>query len=471
MCSYLQIIYVGCILKNAKIILNIIIYSFVITSVLLFANTGYVNKYIVALMQCIIVALIAITMVFKIAKLQVKDYLSPGIFLMLFISAYYIFNILNYLIAISLYGDEPNEIAMVGWINIISLLSIICGYLVVRKKDNYWGNYTWKGNINNTKSYFMIAFLLIVSLTASSRLYLGYKYLHVGSIQKMRTIYSTESSGLIWLGIKQLYHVAGISLLLLFKFNKKQTAFGKKLLLLLLILFSLFLFSLYGGRWLPFSLLLFLILLRNKFKAKINVNALIIGSLSLIILSSGYAAYRYNSLFNRKIETRDLIDSYFRQSSGENAELARTLTYFSRGELQKVLNADFMNHGIPTPIFNLLFDRSKEEFFYYPSFGAYLTSTQNRATAGGLRISVFGELFLAYGYVGLVIGGLIIGIILKYLDRFYLSNNPVKWYISVFATIQLIYIYLIGLPQVFAAIQLTVLACFFIQLIINKKPS
>jgi len=459
-------------LKNAKIILNIIIYSFVITSVLLFANTGYINKYIVALMQCIIVALIAITMVLKIAKLQVKDYLSPGIFFMLFISAYYIFNILNYLIAISLYGDEPNEIAMVGWINIISLLSIICGYLVVRKKDNYWSKYIWNGNIDNTISYFIIAFLLIVSLVASNKLYLGYNLLFDSvSIQNMRIAYSAESSGLIWLGIKQLYHVAGISLLLLFKFNKKRTAFVKKILLLLLILSSLFFFSLYGGRWLPFSLLLFLVLLRNKFKAKINVNALIIGSLSLIILSSGYAAYRYNSLFNRKMETRDLIDSYFRQSSGENAELARTLTYFSRGEMQKVLNADLMAHGIPTPIFNLLFDRSKEEFFYYPSFGSYLARTQNRVTAGGLRISLFGELFLAYGYVGLMIGGLFIGIILKYLDRFYLSNNPVKWYISIFAIIQLIYIYLIGLPQVLAAIQLTVLACFFILLIINKKPS
>ena len=160
-------------------------------------------------------------------------------------------------------------------------------------------NYTISRNqfsVSNQAAFLLLIFA-IISLVGGYKIYQGFAYvsLYFTNPDLVRAIYSESATGLGWLLLKQAYNLAGIALALLFLCQIDKLSI--KIILLMLIVVSFFLFSLYGGRWLPLSLALFLFVLTNYFYKPISVRKIFIFIVIIFIVNQGSSNWRTLSYF------------------------------------------------------------------------------------------------------------------------------------------------------------------------------
>ena len=434
------------------------------------ASTTTASSNLIALFQAFSVAFILL-LIIPMLQVSRDDWLSPGAFFFGMICLLFVFEFVNYLLWISLGRDDPSDLVTTGWINIVGILCIAFIYVVMGRatiaspcraeagKSISQIHFTYGIRVR-----LLLLLLLLITLTGGYNILLGFQYIYEYFFDPntIRSKYSAAATGLGWLSLKQGYNLAGISFLMLL-WRPDLTSYALRIAIsLTLIIFVFSLFSLYGGRWLPFSLLLFLFVLWNRFFRRVSLKSIIVFFMALFAVSVLYAGYRYISQHDQDMTLDKVAASYFRQASGANAELAQVLSNLGAGDARTVFLHETAEAGLPTPIFRLVFGTDKEQS---STLGAYLAKTQDRLDAGGLRVTMFGDLYLAFGFYGVIILGLIIGALLRYLDHLYISSSSIAIYTALLALVQLISVYLIGFSKIFGAAQLVVVTAVFLLLL------
>lgn len=429
---------------------------------------GVENAGVIVFFQSVFVLFLLVSFV-SFLKVSTRDWLNPSVFFIGFLCLMFVFNSFNY----SLWGffgrNETGDFKLVGWINIVGLMGVFLFFIgrVMGRKDCFKSERYPQLMVSN-QTVFLLMILAALSLAGGYQVYKGFSHisLYFTNPDLVRAMYGESATGLGWLLLKQTYNLAGISITILFL--SRPGSISVKVVLSLFVVFSFFMFSLYGGRWLPLSLGLFLLVLTNRFYRPVSIKNIFTFFVIIFVLSTSYAAYRYTSDLEQQMSVDDVAASYFRQGSGANAELALVLnsTNYGDRELSKLFFQDIAEAALPTPLYVLVFGHGKNTNI---SLAGYFVLLEDRNGARGLRVTMFGEIYLVFGFVGVLLVGMLVGAVFRWLDSLYVSGDVNKVYISLILSIQFLSVHLLGFTKIVGVLQFLVLTVILFLLIRWQK--
>lgn len=419
--------------------------------------------YLLIVIQVAVVMYIITIVSPKLTKTSKNDYFNPGFLFISFIGLNYILSVCGFFLFVTFNRYIPNEIINVGWVNIIVIVFYLTGYLLFKKNHNAESNNDLKKNLlSSPNAIWLFCFFSVAYLWGVLSLY-GDLYSAINSfmsyqIQDARLEYSAGATGFVHYALKQVYNVVGLLCIVYIFYKNKDIVIYKviKFLLVLITVISICLLFLYGGRFLPFSLFLFVVLLFNRMNAPYTKKVIVFTIIFVFSLFVSFAALRYTTYSAASMDMQALTDSFIRQAMNENAELAISLPYVDKTIYRKLLTEDFIDSSVPRIIYKYIYGTDKSLVFTDVSPKFYLAVLLNRVASGGIRVGAHGDLYLSFGYFGIAIYYCIIGIVMNIMDKMYLSNNYVQQYVSIFFVVQLLFMQIIGFTNIIPSIILTV---------------
>lgn len=435
---------------------KVFLYIFIFIIYLLGCMLVFENKYLGICLELFIF----FTLIYY--KINNQDILGGINFIYLYMMYIYIFNMTGSIFYYNFYGknidDNLQTISHLYFITLTSIIIIVSAFKLVTKKR-------YIKMIKYTESKAIRKIILIFPLLLSILMFI---YMFGGisgifqiisnyeNIEIYRKLSVSRMSGLDWVLLKLGFNSIGISLILSYKkvIYSKLNLFIKVLSGIIILLCFL-----YGGRFMAFYLILLIILVRNKYHRKIEFKQGVTIFMLLIIFSGVYAGTRYYSQYYDNIGSDLMIESFLRQSMGEIGELNEALSVISIGDTKDILTNEFLINALPRPIYKILFGCEKD---YSISMGGYIQSRLHRPSS--VRIGAIGEIYISFGYVGILFVIILISFLLLIIDKLYNSINYKKVYFSILIMLGLPTIYLMGCNYSISYLQLLIIYYFINRL-------
>ncbi|MCP4991073.1 MAG: oligosaccharide repeat unit polymerase [Colwellia sp.] len=228
------------------------------------------------------------------------------------------------------------------------------------------------------------------------------------------------SQGVFWFFYMSLQVV--VVLLLIDITDKKNKSTFLKLLIISWIVLLVFTLSLYGGRFfvlMPFILYVFWMVKNCKINFKFVYFLLVLG----VVVSVATSMFRF---YNVGVHPDELIFVSLRNDFFPEMRTFIQLTYLVHSFDLDYIVSPFISF-LPS-LFYELFMVDKADINL--SIGMYLSGFDENSENVGYRVTVFGELYLAFGYIGVAFSYLLIAA-MSYVMRSSVRSNSLLYILIV----------------------------------------
>jgi hypothetical protein len=324
----------------------------------------------------------------------------------------------------------------------ISTISIYFGFKIFINRRKLMESSTVFKTLNNRVNKVLL--LMLVPF-----LFVTFRLMNLksdGILKDNRALIVEDFSGLEFLMLK-----FGFVILALIAYKKSKW----NVLNIILVLFVLFSFSLYGGRFLIFSgiIIFFLIYYHNinNFKRLLRwqfLFPLFVGYLIVSIFISNTRYYMsYNYSFQETLNSEFYAHTAFRQLGGNWLEFSRVSDIKDEIPLSQFFFPTLLEGFLPESIRNqFFFDFFKNRISYGKYFAQKVAEDDN-----ALRMNFTNEIFFSFGYFGVVIYSMLIGTLFFYFERIiWTARYPV----AIFFFIQLMSAHILGINTISSSVLL-----------------
>ncbi len=206
----------------------------------------------------------------------------------------------------------------------------------------------------------------------------------------------------------------------------------------------------YGGRLLPASLLLSIIVFRHCTGRPIHVKRAMVGVVVVLLVATWYAGYRYYAFFNQPFTSNAYVATLAHQVGGELSNAVRV------GELYGI-GQPAIRHMLAEQLTHSLLIEGHVEQGNFVSFGAFASNVLGQTKVGGIRVGAPNEALLGFGFLGAIGFGMALGAFLRVADRLLSRRELWKQATGAFLLAQLIFVVITGATNLLTAI--TAVAC------------
>jgi len=387
---------------------------------------------------------------------ETSTHLTPGRMLILYLVAENLVGGPFYMLFLRTYGHELNSFETVATAYSLALIACAATYSLggIRLPANLDRNCVAS---KRDASFITLMTLGLGSLGAYVVVLKGLSLaqLITDPFASRNAIQSSSPSGTSWL-LYRLLFVSAVLAIVMYATRRRPVWLGVWLV-------SFLLFAVYGGRWLPISLLFVSIVLWNRLVRPIPTRWLVTLLVSMAILGVAFAGYRYFSAYGGLNASR-FESTFLMQLSGDVGELSRTvaLTGTNSPNARGVLTHQLYDNSVPSFI-------RHSQVADFPTFGNYVATIQNRPESGGLRVGPVGEILLAYGQLGVLALGVAIGILARLLDKLF-DRSAVGAIWASLAGIQIIFVMVTGLGNLSSTMYFLLMALGLVHLAARSTP-
>lgn len=224
----------------------------------------------------------------------------------------------------------------------------------------------------------------------------------------------------------------------------------------------------YGGRLLPASMLLGVIVFRHMTLRPIPVRRLFILAVLFLVVATWYSGYRYYAFFGRPFTSDAYVTTLARQVGGDVTDATQVAGLYglNQPDVRRVL-AEQLTNSVPLPA---SIQSSSTPESGYSGFGAFVSDALDQSHVGGLRVGAPGEAVLGFGLLGSVAFGLIFGGFARLADR--LLASPSLWICAAGAFLlgQLLFVIITGSSNFVSAITAVAVGAILLKLGLGGRP-
>lgn len=215
----------------------------------------------------------------------------------------------------------------------------------------------------------------------------------------------------------------------------------------------------YGGRLLPGTLLLAIVIFRHVAVRPLNWRRVVPIGVAVVFVATWYAGYRYYAYFGDTFSFDKFGTTLARQVGGDVVDATRVSVLYGVGDGQArdTLLQQFRSSSVPG------FLKGPLEFQEYRSFGQFASGALGQSHVGGIRVGVSGEAVLAFGVLGATVVGALLGIVLRAADALTSDRRPWRRACGALAVAMTVFVVITGAANLLSALTAVVVGAVFLR--------